>query len=200
MQNRLLSHLPKYERNSEIMKELFGATGEEFAILESEFENIKKQFAIDTATWALELYEKELALPVRPRKTLEERRAIIKAKMRGVGKISAALIKATVEAYTRSEVTMTFDGAIRIQGKNEDSISLNMEDICKSVEEIKPAHLGFKLKMLFSKRMHLYGAVAIRTKAEMKIHPNNGITTIARGCYLGLPIRKSSKTILIQSK
>lgn len=141
--SRLLEYLPWYEKESVVFKEIMRVEEIEFDKLEATMQNLGHQFFVDTATWGLAIYEKELGLPVKPNKSLEERRSIIKAKMRGIGKVDAAMIKAIVEAFTNSNVEVTFDGRINIIFSNEKVLKLNIADMFNAIEEVKPAHLDY---------------------------------------------------------
>ncbi|MSU03205.1 putative phage tail protein [Tissierella pigra] len=143
--SRLLEYLPIYERSSIVFQEILNSEQMEFDRLGLNIEDLEKQFFIDTATWGLAIYEKELKLPIRPKKTLEERRSLIKSKMRGMGKVDLAMIKSIIEAYTRSTADIIFDGRINIKFTNEGTITLNISDMFNAIEEIKPAHLDYDI-------------------------------------------------------
>ena len=141
--SRLLNYLPWYERESKVFKEICRVEEIEFDKLDLDLEDLNKQFFVDTATWGLAIYEKELKLPIRPNKSLDERRSIIKAKWRGMGKVDAEMIKAIVEAFTKSKVNVSFNGRINIIFNNEKIIRLNMSDMYNAIDEVKPAHLDY---------------------------------------------------------
>lgn len=153
--NRLLQYLPWYERESEVFKEICRVEEIECDKLKLDLEDLNKQFFIDTATWGLAIYEKELGLPIRPNKSLEERRSIIKAKWRGTGKVDAEMIKAIVKAFTNNDVEVTFDGRINIIFNNEKVIRLNMSDMYNAIDEVKPAHLDYDFTSQHSKDLQL---------------------------------------------
>lgn len=141
--SRLIELLPPYERESEVFKEIIQAEEMQFDKLCIDIQDLEKQLFIDSATWGLAIYEKELKLPIRPNKSLEERRSIIKAKWRGTGKVDAEMIKAIVKAFTNSDVEVTFNGRINIIFNNEKVIRLNISDMYNAIDEIKPAHLDY---------------------------------------------------------
>lgn len=153
--SKLLEYLPWYERNSEVFKEILRVEEIEFDKLNVALKDLEKQFIVDTSTWGLAIYEKELKLPIRPNKSLEERRSIIKAKWRGTGKVDAEMIKAIVKAFTNSDVEVTFDGRINIIFSNEKVIRLNINDIFNAIEEVKPAHLDYDFTSQHSKELQL---------------------------------------------
>jgi hypothetical protein len=140
--SRLLNYLPWYERESEVFKEILRAEEIEFDKLELDLEDINKQFFVDTATWGLAIYEKELGLPIRPNKSLEERRSIIKAKWRGMGKVDAEMIKSIVSLFTDTPVEIKFDGQINIVFEGFGNTQISNKNMLNAIEEVKPAHLG----------------------------------------------------------
>ena len=153
--SRMLEYLPPYERNSKIFKEIMSTEEEQFNKLDLDIQDLERQFNIDTATWGLSIYEKELKLPIRINKSLEERRSIIKAKWIGTGKVDAEMIKAIVKAFTGSEVVVTFDGRINIIFSNEKTIRLNVTDMLNAINEIKPAHLDYDFTNEHTKELQL---------------------------------------------
>lgn len=153
--NRLIELLPSYEKNSRVFQEIMNAEQIEFDKLDLDLEDLNKQFFVDTATWGLVIHEKELGLPIRPNKSLEERRSIIKAKWRGMGKVDLAMIKAIVEAFTKSKVSVSFNGRINIIFNNEKVIKLNISDMYNAIDEVKPAHLDYDFTSQYSKELQL---------------------------------------------
>ncbi len=147
----ILKRLQNFMRKSKIYEEIFKAQLEEVNKRVDALDDLQKQMNIDTATWALETYEKELGLVVDPLKPLSERRSLIKAKLRGVGKVDADLIKTVVSSWTNGTVDVKFENStIKIRFINLLGIPENMEDVKFSIEEIKPAHLAVLYQYLFN--------------------------------------------------
>lgn len=192
--SRLTEYLPLYERESKVIQEIMKAQEIEIDKLRLSIEDLEKQLFIDTATWGLAVYEKKLKLPIRPNKSLEERRSIIKAKMRGVGKVDLAMIKSIVEAYTRSIVDIIFDGRIKIEISNERTITLNMQDMFNAIEEVKPAHLDYDVTLNYKqKSSEIYIGIVTLSGEEITVYPyspknveSKGNVYIAIGSSTGL--------------
>ena len=153
--SRLIELLPPYERSSRVFQEILNAEQIEFDKLDLNVADLEKQLNIDTATWGLVIYEKELGLKTNLNKPLEERRSIIKAKMRGTGKVDLAMIKAIVEAFTKSKVSVSFNGRINIIFNNEKVIKLNISDMYNAIDEVKPAHLDYDFTSQHSEEIQL---------------------------------------------
>lgn len=97
---------------------------------------------IDLATWALDIYERELGIPVDQSKSLADRRAFIKSKWRGMGSVDGNLIKNIIDSWTNGGAEVTFDGKINIKFNGVTGIPSNLDDAKKAIEDIKPAHLA----------------------------------------------------------
>lgn len=137
--------LPRHQRKLKEFKEITRTEEVEFDALRMDIEDLEKQLVVDTATWGLAIYEKELRLPIKPNKTIEERRSIIRAKLRGLGKVDYLMIQSTVEAFTGQLVEVGFANRIQIIFKREGAIKFT-EDLIQAIDEVKPAHLAFTLE------------------------------------------------------
>ena len=149
MSNELLSYIPKGLRSSKIFIQMFNAEKNEFDLIESSIEDVNKQLSVDTATWGLAIYEKELGIRTVIEKPLDERRSVIKSKMRGHGSVGSELIKLVVDSYTNGDVEVSFDGKININFTSLRGIPPNMQDVKNALENIKPAHLDVVYVYLF---------------------------------------------------
>ena len=180
--SRLLEYLPIYERSSIVFQEILNSEQMEFDRLGLNIEELERQFFIDTATWGLAIYEKELKLPIRPKKTLEERRSLIKSKMRGMGKVDLAMIKSIIEAYTRSTADIIFDGRINIKFTNEGTITLNISDMFNAIEEIKPAHLDYEFTLNYKQKLsEIYIASTLVAGEEITVYPYSPKELLSKG-------------------
>ncbi|WMM23663.1 DUF2313 domain-containing protein [Tissierella sp. MB52-C2] len=180
--SRLLEYLPIYERSSIVFQEILNSEQMEFDRLGLNIEDLERQFFIDTATWGLAIYEKELKLPIRPKKTLEERRSLIKSRMRGMGKVDLAMIKSIIEAYTRSTADIIFDGRINIKFTNEGTITLNISDMFNAIEEIKPAHLDYDITLNYKQKLsEIYIASALIAGEEITVYPYSPKELLSKG-------------------
>lgn len=168
--SRLLEYLPPYERKSEVFKEVMNAEQIEFNKLGLDLEDLNKQFFVDTATWGLAIYEKELGLKTNLNKPLEERRSVIKSKWRGTGKVDRLLIKTVVDAYTNGGVDVGFDGKIIVTFNDVKGIPPNMEDVYNAVGEISPAHLAIIYKFAYLLIKEIHGVVTLNEMEQIPLH------------------------------
>lgn len=138
------SYMPFFIADSKIFGNIYDAEVREFDTLEKKIEDLNNQLSIDTATWALSIYENEMGIKTDLTKSLDERRAVIKSKWRGTGKIDGKLIKLVADAYTNGQVDVTFDGNINIKFNSIIGTPPNINDLKNSIEGIKPAYIAVK--------------------------------------------------------
>lgn len=166
--NKILELLPPYERDSEFTRDLLNAQQIEVDRLGRDIEDLEKQLNIDTATWGLVIYERDLGIETDLTKSLEERRSVIKSKWRGTGKVDRTLIKLVVDAFTNGGVDVSFDGRIIVTFNDVKGIPPNLEDAQVAVENICPAHLAviYQFAYMLIKEIH-----EVMTLAEMEQIP-----------------------------
>lgn len=137
----MIMQLQPFQRNSSVYRELFQAQAKQFDNRDAIIADLKLQLSVDTATWALVIYEEELDIPVDTSKPNTERRSVIKSKMRGTGQVDGALIKTVADAFTNGDVEVTFDGKINIKFTSVLGVPPNMDDLKSALDDIKPSHL-----------------------------------------------------------
>jgi len=138
------SNMHKVMRKDPLTNELSGSIGIALHDMDDRIDNFVRQLDIDTATWALTVYEKELGIAPDPLKPLEQRRSLIKSKIRGSGAVGAAQIKLVADSYTNGDVEVSLNHGIVIEFKSIFGIPTNIEDLKSVLRQIAPAHLNIK--------------------------------------------------------
>ncbi len=149
----LMKYLPWYYQESKTMINIQNSIEKEFGVAAYYIEDVYKQFFIDTATWGLSVYEKELELKTNMNLSLEERREIIKAKLRGRGTTTKQMIKNTAEAFSGGEVDVIEfpeEEYFIIKFIGVKGIPRNMQGFIDMLEMIKPAHLYYEFKYTYT--------------------------------------------------
>lgn len=143
--NRLLSHLPQYEKGSSIFQEIMKVEEIEFNRLDAGIRDLEQQFIVDTATWALTVYEKELGLPIEPNASIEIRRSIIKSKMLMQPPSSKVKLVEILKSFIETaEIEEHFsEYRFDVILKTLDTVGDKLQYIKDIVDEFKPAHLGY---------------------------------------------------------
>ena len=149
----LMKYLPWYYQEPKIMKSIQNSIEKEFGVSAYYIEDVYKQFFIDTATWGLSVYEKELGLKTNMSLSLEERREIIKAKLRGSGTTTKQMIKNTAEAFSGGEVDVIEypeEEYFIVKFIGVKGIPRNMQSFIDMLETIKPSHLAYEFKYTYT--------------------------------------------------
>lgn len=154
--SKAIGTLPLFLRKSELVEQKFTAEENQFDDVNAKLDDIRKQMDINTATWGLSIYEKELNIKTDISKPYSERRSVISSKWRGSGKIDATLIKMVADAYTNGNVDVSFNGTINIKYNSTLGIPPNLQDLQNALDDVKPAHLriAYEFAYLLLKDIH----------------------------------------------
>lgn len=139
----LLGYLHKIMRKDVIINLLMNGAGLKMKSIEDAIKEVADNLLfVDRATWGLDLFEKELGIVTNYARSYEQRRASIKAKARGTGKLSLELIDAVCDAWKRADVLVWFEGGvIKIKFVDTGGVPEQIDDLKSQIEDIKPAHL-----------------------------------------------------------
>lgn len=103
----LLGYLPSYYEEINEFLILAQTEGVEFDDILAAREEAFVQHFVDTATWGLARWEKELGITPFAGQPYDQRRSVIRSKTRGTGTVTISLIKSIAEAYANGDVTVT---------------------------------------------------------------------------------------------
>ena len=142
MNDKVINFINKIFRNDDISKHIAKISQTELENVEIKITDIESNIFLDSATWSTDIFEKELDIEYVEDKTIDERKSIISAKWRGAGKLTLELIQDTVKAYTTNVVSVRFNGVIIIDFSDKIGVPNDIDSLMKSIEDIKPAHLG----------------------------------------------------------
>lgn len=148
-----MSYLPNFYNDVIEVKEIQLNFGQEMAKIKFSVKDLIDQCFIDTATFGLDFYERMYGITIDKSKSYEERREIIKAKLRGSGTATKELIKNVATAFSGGEVEIEeypeeYRFVVRFVGIK--GIPKNMTGLISALEEIKPAHLSYSFKYTFT--------------------------------------------------
>lgn len=166
---------PTFWRASPETMSLWSAFDAETVDLRWDLQDLIAQCFIETATWGLVLWERDLGLPTEDGKDLNSRRARSKAKLRSTGTVDIPMIKNVAESYVNGEVEI----AVQPNAYHFDVIFVgirgippNMDDLTAAIEEIRPAHLTYAYVYTYNTYAdlagHTYGQLAAYTHAELR--------------------------------
>lgn len=160
--------------NMSQMKDLLNAEQSELFKFEAKVKHETDQLFICSASTGLARYEKMFALPVSAEEIQKRRNKII-AKLNTRSPATVANIKGVVEVITGKpcdiiEFYSDYMFSIKFQSDYGDYIKL-LDDIKGAVDEIKPAHLGYKAIFLVPTTAPLYTAMHHTVATRISIAP-----------------------------
>lgn len=173
---QLLDRLVTYDRSGEvadIQQGLQAAVDDLWTAADGVMDGVY----VATASASLRLWEKLYAVDIDASLPHAQRREIIKAKMRSSGATTVDLIKNVAESYVNGEVAVTeqhADYTFTITFVSTKGRPTLLDELKKSIEQIKPAHLG--VLYIFTYVTHgeikaagyTHGQLATYTHAEMR--------------------------------
>lgn len=157
--SNLFQYLPNYYQDIREFQTLIGTENEEVEQLSVTIDEVLEQFYVDTATWGLANWERICGIPVDESKPVEQRRSVVKSKLRGIGTVTVALIKNVAESWYNGEVEVTEQPSlytVKIKFVSKLGVPSNLADIQNALREIIPAHLAinFEFSYLLIKDVH----------------------------------------------
>ena len=147
----LITKLPSFYDN-DITRPIQNSFTVEANSINDEIENTLNQFYVDSATFALDKWEKMLGIS-KNNFDYQTRRENIKAKMRSRGTTSIEVIKNICEAYSYGEVEIIVNHAnysFEINFIGSIGVPKAFAELDKTIEEIKPAHLAHSYKFNYN--------------------------------------------------
>ena len=163
---KLIEMLPSFYHDSNFVKAYISSHDVEHELIEESIKDLVDNLYVDSATWGLDLFEEKLGIKTNKNKDYQERREYIKAKKRGSGTTTVAVVKNIAEAFSGSEVEVIEDYSnylFKIRFVGEKGVPKNINDFKKIIEEIKPAHLAYELEFTYNTHRDLFG----RTHGEL---------------------------------
>lgn len=141
----VLGYIPAFIADQEPIKSVLTSIGRTTGTVMTEVKDILDQNFVDTATAnGLKYWEKYLGIPVNGEKPLSQRRSVIKAKLRGAGTTTKAIVQKTAESFENGAVEVIVvpeEYKVQIKFSSIYGVPPNLEDFDRAIQEIIPAHL-----------------------------------------------------------
>jgi hypothetical protein len=173
----LMAYLPDYYQDNRTMTELQTMLGYGVGGLTAELSDTIGQCFIDSATWGLDRWEQVFGFTIDKSKSFARRREILKAKLRGTGTTTKAMIQNVATAFTGGEVNVLEypeEYRVVVQFVGVKGIPSNMAGLMAVLEEIKPAHLAYSFKYTYTTWGMIstltWSSAAAKTWDELKIY------------------------------
>lgn len=152
IKNSLISYQPKYYETSKVVDAVNNVDAQELELLYASINDVFSQYFVDTATWGLSRWEKIFDIPTDNDKPYEERRGVLRSRIRRYGTSTAEMIKNVAESYLNGEVELieennTYSVKVKFVGKR--GVPSNLQDIKNAIRAVTPAHLGLNYEFTY---------------------------------------------------
>jgi len=149
----LASYAPSFLAEIRELAEIYRTEGYTVGQMQHDLEEVWNQCFVDTATWGLLYWEAEYGITTNLLLSYEERRKIIKNKIRSSGTSTVQMIKNAAETFGGGEVEIIEDAAnyrfiVRFVGIK--GIPRNMQALITMLEDVKPAHLAYEFEYTYT--------------------------------------------------
>lgn len=159
--------LPRFYDQIKDFTELVKADAKVLVDLQNSVDEVLDQLFIETATWGLDRWEEFFGISPDPAKPIDQRRSVLKSKVRGAGVTTATLIKEVAESWYNGTIEVTeLPGMIEIKFLSNYGVPENLEDVERALRNIIPAHLGIKFEFKYVLYRHLSG-IAYRALTDL---------------------------------
>ena len=167
----MFAYLSWYYGNSRIMQSVLDSQGVEIDAARLTLEEILKQAYVDTATWGLDLWEKELAVTPPQGAELALRRALVNAKLLRPAIMTPEQIQAIINQFVAGKTAKV----IEIPKTYTFRVDIPLGDLLwkvemrQALEEAKPAHLGYAIRYTVFSGLDEKAAISEDFAAQMAL-------------------------------
>lgn len=145
----LARYVPLFVAELAEMAEIYRTEGSEIGKIKYSISDLLDQCFVQTATWGLYLWERELGIVTNYQLSHEQRRKVILAKLRGQETTTVEVVRKTAVSLTGCDAEVIeypsrYWFVIKFTGMY--GIPPNVKQLRDALEEIKPAHLGFSFR------------------------------------------------------
>jgi len=147
----MLNEIPPLLRSDELLNDLYQAIDQVIRKLDTRTEVVFNEKFVDHAVGAGLLYlEVRLGIKTDLLKPLDQRRALIKARLKSKGKINLSKIDNICESWINGQVDSSISGSkIYVKFISVGGIPEGIEDLEATLLDIIPAHLKINLEYSF---------------------------------------------------
>ncbi len=144
---KLMDYYQDFYKDSPEVQTLQQAFTQEGERLLAAREDSVQQLDIRTATWGLNFWENAYGIATDISKEVDFRRSVVLSKIRGQGTATKQMIENLAASFSNGQVEIIeypSQGYFDVVFVGTVGVPPNMDDLSKSINEVKPAHLEFE--------------------------------------------------------
>lgn len=165
--------LPKFTINPEI-EALLKIGNVETGKINSLIEDLKKQCFVNTATWGLDYWEQALGITTNINISQNERRAVIRAKLKGMDITTKNVLESVAEEFMTGKATVIEhhkDYCIDLVMDSDEGFPYGPETLYHAISEIIPAHICVDYHYISKEIDKVYIANGMLSGEHIVIYP-----------------------------
>ncbi|WP_039227492.1 putative phage tail protein [Clostridium novyi] len=170
----LKNYVPFFIANIKEIKNIYYSQQKEIDKLNLDVKDLKSQCFVKTATWGLMLWEEFVGIDTDTRKSIEERRSNVLAKLRGQGTTTRKVIEEIAQAYADgvrvTEHNKESYFTVELESKNK-GFPYSLNSLYNIIEEIQPAHLEVAYNLISTTNSKLNLATTLLSAETTTIYP-----------------------------
>ena len=157
---KLINKLPDFYRECPKTNTIQDGLSSEINNLYSKVEGTIDQLYVNSATWALNEWEKFADIK-KTDGTIEQRRARVSSKLKAKGTTTLEVMKSLCKSYSEdirvTEIYNEYKILLELITTKENDIpkTYNFSDMNEAIWEIKPAHLGHEMDINNSRKLNI---------------------------------------------
>lgn len=144
--------LPKYYEDALAAIAIIEREAAELELASGQLDEAFRQFFLETATWGLSRWEEACGVPASGGKPFDQRRSLIKSRLRGAGTVTLAVIRSVVDSFENGEISVEekfSDWKVVVTFIGKRGVPPNLADVKTAVREILPAHLQLEFQFTY---------------------------------------------------
>ncbi|QGG55965.1 putative phage tail protein [Paenibacillus sp. FSL W8-1187] len=149
---QMMGMLPKYYEDALAAIAIIEREAAELAFASGQLDEAFRQFFLETATWGLSRWEEACGITASGSKPLDQRRSLIKSRLRGAGTVTLAVIRSVVDSFENGEISVEEkfgDWKVVVTFIGKRGVPPNLADVKSAVREILPAHLLLEFQFTY---------------------------------------------------
>ncbi|WP_315080131.1 putative phage tail protein [uncultured Clostridium sp.] len=167
------SYVPFFISQIKEFAEIYNLEQDEIKKITLNIKDLLNQCFVETSTWGIKYWENFLNIIPDDSKSIENRRSNVLARLRGEGTTSKEVIKQIAKSFI-SDVEVkekNDDYSFEVYLKSRDGFSKMLELLYSAIEEVKPAHLKAKYKLIAINESSVYFGIALMDGEILTSYP-----------------------------
>ncbi len=200
---QLKDYVPSFLSSDKILSKVYEEQQKQVDSTNKDIQDLINQCFVETATWGLDTWEKELGIQSNYNESYSIRRSRILAKLRGQGTTTKEVIKQIAESYVEEAQVTEHNPEYYFNLKllSHKGFPYGFESLYEAIGEVKPSHLNVFYKLTSITNSKLYVAGSCINGQKITVYPWRTRKISAKGkINISQGINRDSKKVRVYPK